>query len=48
VNCAQHIVARFSEADLEEALRAVQAKIATLEAENARLRAALAAGRDPR
>ena len=42
VNCAQHIVARFSEADLEEALRAVQAKIATLEAENARLRAALA------
>ncbi len=42
VNCSQHIVARFSEAELEEAFTAVQAKIAALEEENARLRAALA------
>jgi predicted pyridoxine 5'-phosphate oxidase superfamily flavin-nucleotide-binding protein len=42
VNCSQHITARFTEAELEEALKTVQAKIAALEAENARLRAALA------
>ncbi len=42
VNCSQHIVARFSEAELEEALATVQHKIAELEAENARLRALLA------
>jgi len=42
VNCSQHIVARFSEAELEETFTAVQAKIAALEAENAKLRAALA------
>lgn len=41
-NCASHIVARFSEAELEEAFKTVQAKIAALEAENAQLRAALA------
>jgi predicted pyridoxine 5'-phosphate oxidase superfamily flavin-nucleotide-binding protein len=41
-NCSSHIVARFTEAELEEAFKAVQAKIAELEAENARLRAALA------
>jgi uncharacterized protein len=41
VNCSQHIVARFTEAELEEALNTVQAKIAGLEAENARLRAVL-------
>src|SRR5690606_26045382 len=43
VNCSQHITARFTEADIEEAFAAVQAKsaerIAALEAENARLRA---------
>jgi hypothetical protein len=44
VNCSQHIVARFSEADLEGAFAKVQSKIAELEAENARLRAALAQG----
>jgi predicted pyridoxine 5'-phosphate oxidase superfamily flavin-nucleotide-binding protein len=43
VNCSQHIVARFAEAEIEEALATVQAKIAALEAENARLRAQLAA-----
>ncbi len=41
-NCSSHIVARFSEAELEEAFQTVQAKIAALEAENAQLRAALA------
>jgi uncharacterized protein len=41
-NCSSHIVARFTEAELEEAFKTVQAKIAALEAENARLRAALA------
>jgi len=40
-NCSQHIVTRFTEADIAEALTAVQTKIAELEAENARLRAAL-------
>jgi len=40
-NCSQHIVTRFTEADIAEALTTVQTKIAELEAENARLRAAL-------
>jgi uncharacterized protein len=43
VNCSQHIVARFTEAELEEAFTKVQTKIAELEADNARLRTALAA-----
>jgi predicted pyridoxine 5'-phosphate oxidase superfamily flavin-nucleotide-binding protein len=47
VNCSSHIVARFSEAELEEAFRAVQVKIAALEAENAQLRAALAEKKSP-
>ena len=42
VNCSQHIAARFTEAELEEAFAAVREKVAGLEAENARLRAALA------
>jgi len=42
VNCSQHIAARFTEAELEEAFAAVRKKVAALEAENARLRAALA------
>ena len=42
VNCSQHIVTRFTEAEIEEAMAQVQAKIAELEAENARLRALLA------
>ncbi|HZT27547.1 MAG TPA: pyridoxamine 5'-phosphate oxidase family protein [Pseudolabrys sp.] len=42
-NCSQHILARFSEADLEEAFTAVRNKIAALEAENAQLRASIAA-----
>ncbi len=43
VNCSQHIVTRFTEAEIEGALDKIQAKIAELETENARLRAALAA-----
>jgi len=42
VNCSSHIVTRFTEAEIGDALATVQAKIAELEAENARLRAALA------
>jgi len=42
VNCSQHIVTRFTEADLETAFNTVKTKIAELESENARLRAALA------
>ena len=42
VNCSSHIVTRFTEAEIAEALEKVQAKIAELEAENAALRAALA------
>jgi len=41
VNCSSHIVTRFTEAELEQAFAAVQAKIAKLQTENARLRAAL-------
>jgi predicted pyridoxine 5'-phosphate oxidase superfamily flavin-nucleotide-binding protein len=41
VNCSQHIVTRFTEAEISEALSTVQARIAELEAENARLRALL-------
>jgi len=47
VNCSQHIVARFTEAELEEAFTAVAGKIAELEAENARLRALLAQSTQP-
>ena len=42
VNCSQHIVTRSSEAQLEEAFADVRRHVATLEAENARLRAQLA------
>ena len=42
VNCSQHIVTRFTEADIDEALKGVQTKIAELEAENAQLRDELA------
>jgi uncharacterized protein len=44
-NCSSHIVARFTEAELEQAFTTVQARIAELEAENTRLRAALTATR---
>jgi predicted pyridoxine 5'-phosphate oxidase superfamily flavin-nucleotide-binding protein len=44
VNCSQHIVTRFTEAELESAFDTVQMKIAELEAENATLRAQLAQG----
>ncbi len=41
VNCSAHIVTRFTEAEIAEALDKVQRKIAELETENARLRALL-------
>jgi uncharacterized protein len=47
VNCSSHIVTRFTEAEIEQALNTVTAKIAELEAENARLRAALAQASSP-
>jgi len=47
VNCSQHIVTRFSEADIAGALDTVQKKIADLETENARLRALFAAQGPP-
>jgi uncharacterized protein len=40
VNCSQHITARFTEAEIEEATAALRDRIVALEAENARLRAA--------
>jgi predicted pyridoxine 5'-phosphate oxidase superfamily flavin-nucleotide-binding protein len=42
VNCSSHIVARFTEADIDHAFAAVKEKIAALQDENAQLRAALA------
>jgi uncharacterized protein len=42
VNCSQHIVPRFTEAELESAFKKIEAKIAALETENAALRAQLA------
>ena len=42
VNCSQHIVTRYSEAQLEEAFADVRRHVSALEAENARLRAQLA------
>ncbi len=42
VNCSSHIVTRFTEAEIGEAFATVQAKIAELQRENARLRAAVA------
>src|SRR5258708_24856430 len=39
VNCPQHITARFTEAEIEEATAALRDRIAPLEAENAPLHA---------
>jgi uncharacterized protein len=47
VNCSQHITARFSEAEVAEATVVLRDRIAALEAENARLRAALPASPEP-
>lgn len=51
VNCSQHIVTRFSEADIEQslgpAMARMQGRIAELEAENAQLKAQLAAAASP-
>jgi hypothetical protein len=42
VNCSSHIVARYTEAELEEFFTAVRTRIGELEAENTRLKAELA------
>jgi predicted pyridoxine 5'-phosphate oxidase superfamily flavin-nucleotide-binding protein len=42
VNCSSHIVARFTEEDIENAFAAIKQKVAALQDENAQLRAALA------
>lgn len=42
VNCSQHIVTRFTEAEIEEAFAAMRGKLEELQTENARLRALLA------
>jgi predicted pyridoxine 5'-phosphate oxidase superfamily flavin-nucleotide-binding protein len=47
VNCSSHIVARFTEDDIEAAFAAVKEKVAALQDENARLRAALAEKKAP-
>jgi uncharacterized protein len=41
VNCSQHITARLSEEDVEQMASTIQERFAALQAENARLRAAL-------
>ena len=41
VNCSQHITARLSEAEIEHLFGTIQQRISALQAENARLRAAL-------
>ena len=46
VNCSSHIVTRFTEAEVEQAFADVQVKVAELQAENARLHAALSARDD--
>lgn len=47
VNCSQHIVTRFTEAEIEGAFAAVRGKIDELQAENTRLRALLAQASSP-
>ena len=46
-NCSQHITARLSEGEIEQLFASIQQQIGALQAENARLRAALAS-RDER
>ena len=47
VNCSQHITARFTEAEVAEATLPLRERLAALEAENARLRAAALPGAVP-
>jgi hypothetical protein len=42
INCSQHIVTRFTEADIEQAFAEVRTKVAAQQDRNARLRALLA------
>jgi hypothetical protein len=41
--CPQHITARFTEAEIAQAMQPLRARLTTLEGENAELRAKLAA-----
>jgi uncharacterized protein len=43
LECHQHIVLRFTEQEIAEALQPLRGRLTTLEAENAELRAKLAA-----
>jgi uncharacterized protein len=43
-NCPQHITPRFTETEIAEAMQPMRDRLSTLEAENAELRARLAAG----
>ena len=43
INCSQHITARFTDEEVAQATAPLLERIATLETENARLRAAAAA-----
>ncbi|WP_061930323.1 pyridoxamine 5'-phosphate oxidase family protein [Aureimonas sp. AU22] len=45
-NCPQHIIPRFTEAEIAEAVRPLQERLAALEAENATLRAGAASAKD--
>ncbi|MCK9915180.1 pyridoxamine 5'-phosphate oxidase family protein [Microbacteriaceae bacterium K1510] len=47
VNCSQHILARFTEAEIEEAFAAMRGKMEELQSENVRLRALLAQSSGP-
>jgi uncharacterized protein len=42
-NCPQHITPRFTEAEISQAVQPLRERLTTLEAENAELRAKLAA-----
>ena len=46
-NCSQHITARYTEAEVAQAVTGLRDRIASLEAENARLRTEHGAGARP-
>jgi uncharacterized protein len=47
-NCQQHIIPRFTEQEILEAIRPLQERLAQLESENAELRASLPSAEEPR
>jgi hypothetical protein len=46
-NCQQHIIPRFTEQEIAEAIRPLRDRLAQLESENAELRARLASSGGP-